>query len=64
MRPYPGEVGRALHEIGGVYPDRTLDGMRSRTRTMMTLGTFLSLPAVVDGALSIGSTDGNVYALG
>lgn len=50
-------------QTGGMYPDRTLDGMMIGMRTMMTLGSFLSSPTVVDGVLYVGSTDGNVYAI-
>lgn len=47
----------------GMYPDRTLDGLMIGLRTMMTLGSMLSSPVVVDGVVYIGSTDGHVYAL-
>ena len=48
---------------GGMYPDRTLDGMMIGMRTMMTLGSVLSSPTVVGGVVFFGSTDGNVYAV-
>ena len=46
-----------------MYPDRTLDGMMIGMRTMMTLGSVLSSPSVVDGVVYFGSTDGQVYAV-
>jgi outer membrane protein assembly factor BamB len=46
-----------------MYPDRTLDGMVIGMRTMMTLGSVLSSPVVVDGVVYFGSTDGNLYAV-
>lgn len=47
----------------GMYPDRTLDGMMIGMRTMMTLGSVLSSPAVADGVVYFGSTDGQLYAV-
>jgi outer membrane protein assembly factor BamB len=58
---YTDENGRLRTNL--MYPDRTLDGMVIGLRTMFTLGSILSSPAVVDGVLYVGSTDGNVYAL-
>jgi outer membrane protein assembly factor BamB len=46
-----------------MYPDRTLDGMMIGMRTMFTVGSVLSSPAIANGVLYVGSTDGNVYAL-
>jgi len=46
-----------------MYPDRTLDGMMVGMRTMMTLGSVLSSPVVVDGVVYFGSTDGHLYAV-
>ena len=46
-----------------MYPDRTLDGMVIGMRTMMTLGSVLSSPVVVDGVVYFGSTDGHLYAV-
>lgn len=48
---------------GGMYPDRTLDGMMIGMRTMMTVGSILSSPTIVDGVLYVGSTDGQLYAI-
>lgn len=48
---------------GRMYPDRTLDGMMIGMRTMFTVGSILSSPAIVDGVLYVGSADGNLYAL-
>ena len=47
----------------GMYPDRTLDGMMIGMRTMMTVGSVLSSPVLVDGVLYVGSTDGQLYAI-
>jgi outer membrane protein assembly factor BamB len=46
-----------------MYPDRTLDGMMIGMRTMMTLGSVLSSPVIVDGVVYFGSTDGHLYAV-
>lgn len=46
-----------------MYPDGTLDGMMIGMRTMMTLGSVLSSPVVVDGVVYFGSTDGHLYAV-
>ncbi len=58
---YTDENGRIKTQL--LYPDRTLDGMMIGMRTMMTLGSVLSGPAVVDGIVYFGSTDGQVYAV-
>jgi len=50
-------------QTGGMYPDRTLDGMMIGIRTMFTVGSILSSPTIADGVLYVGSTDGHVYAL-
>ena len=55
------EAGRMRTQ--GMYPDRTLDGMMIGMRTMMTLGSVLSSPVVVEGVVYFGSTDGNLYAV-
>jgi outer membrane protein assembly factor BamB len=55
------EAGRMRTQ--GMYPDRTLDGMMIGMRTMMTLGSVLSSPVVVDGVVYFGSTDGHLYAV-
>ena len=46
-----------------LYPDSTLEGMIIGLDRMFSLGSVLSSPAVVDGVLYFGSTDGNVYAI-
>jgi outer membrane protein assembly factor BamB len=46
-----------------LYPDRTLDGLILGVRTMMTLGSVLSSPVIVDGVAYFGSTDGHLYAV-
>jgi outer membrane protein assembly factor BamB len=58
---YTDENGRLRTNL--MYPDRTLDGMMIGMRTMQTLGSILSSPAVVDGVLYVGSTDGYLYAI-
>ncbi len=50
-------------QTGGMYPDRTLDGMMIGMRTMMTVGSVLSSPTIADGVLYVGSTDGQLYAI-
>lgn len=50
-------------QSGRMFPDRTLDGMVMGVRTMFTVGSILSSPAIVDGVLFVGSTDGTVYAI-
>lgn len=46
-----------------LYPDSTLDRMIIGLDRMFSLGSVLSSPAVADGILYFGSTDGNVYAV-
>jgi outer membrane protein assembly factor BamB len=46
-----------------LYTDVTLDAMIIGLDRMFSLGSILSSPAVVDGVLYVGSTDGNLYAL-
>jgi len=58
---YTGDDGRLRTNL--MYPDRTLDGMMIGMRTMMTLGSVLSSPVVVDGVVYFGSTDGHLYAV-
>lgn len=58
---YTDENGRLRTNL--MYPDRTLDGMMIGMRTMMTLGSVLSSPVVVDGVVYFGSTDGHLYAV-
>ena len=58
---YTDETGRMRADR--MYPDRTLDGMMIGMRTMMTLGSVLSSPVVVDGVVYFGSTDGHLYAV-
>jgi outer membrane protein assembly factor BamB len=48
---------------GTVYPDSTLDGIIIGLDRMFSLGSILSSPAVSEGVLFVGSTDGHVYAL-
>ncbi|MFN7958592.1 MAG: PQQ-binding-like beta-propeller repeat protein [Holophagaceae bacterium] len=50
-------IGSAL------YPDGTLDGMVIGLDRMFSLGSILSSPAVADGLVYVGSTDGTIYAL-
>ncbi len=50
-------------KTGEMYPSRTLVGMMVGLHTMFTLGSILSSPAVADGVLYVGSTDGHLYAL-
>lgn len=50
-------IGAAL------YPDATLDGMVIGLDRMFSLGSILSSPAVADGMVFVGSTDGCIYAL-
>ncbi len=58
---YTDAKGRMRSDL--MYPDGTLDGMMIGMRTMMTLGSVLSSPVVVDGVVYFGSTDGHVYAV-
>ena len=57
---YMDENGRMR---GNMYPDNTLDGMMVGMRNMMTMGSVLSSPVVVDGVVYFGSTDGHLYAV-
>jgi outer membrane protein assembly factor BamB len=55
--------GNGKMKSGALYPDFTLDGMIIGIDRMFSLGSILSSPAVSDGTLYVGSTDGNLYAL-
>lgn len=46
-----------------MYTERTLDGMISGLRTMMSLGTVYSSPVVHDGVVYFGNTDGNLHGV-
>jgi outer membrane protein assembly factor BamB len=46
-----------------IYPDRTLDGIIVGLSRIHSTGSILSSPAIVDGVLYVGSTDGYMYAL-
>ena len=46
-----------------MYPDRTLDGLMTGMRTMMTLGSVLSSPVVADGVVYFDRSDGQLYAV-
>ena len=46
-----------------LYSEPTLEGMIVGLNRMFSLGSILSSPAVADGVLYVGSTDGTVYAL-
>jgi outer membrane protein assembly factor BamB len=48
---------------GNVYPDSTLDGLIVGLERMFSLGSVMSSPAIADGVLYVGSTDGYLYAL-
>lgn len=61
LAPWTDSTGR--FQSGRMYPDRTLDGMVIGMRTMFTVGSFLSSPAIVDGVLYVGSSDGRLYAI-
>jgi outer membrane protein assembly factor BamB len=37
--------------------------MVSGVQKMMAVGTILSSPAIANGTIYVGSTDGNIYAL-
>ena len=39
------------------------DDMVSGVQKMMTVGAILSSPAIANGTIYVGSTDGNIYAL-
>ena len=45
------------------FSDFFYDDMVSGVQKMMSVGAILSSPVVVDGAIYVGSADGNVYAL-
>jgi outer membrane protein assembly factor BamB len=48
---------------GTVYADSMLDGIIIGLDRMFSLGSIVSSPAVSEGVLFVGSTDGHVYAL-
>lgn len=46
-----------------VFTENTYSGMLQSMNRLYSLGSILSSPAVADGIIYFGSTDGNVYAL-
>lgn len=46
-----------------LYPEATLDGMIVGLHRMFSLGSILASPALAEGVLFVGSTDGRVYAI-
>ncbi len=58
---YIDDQGRIRTSI--MYTERTLDGIVSGFRTMMTLGSVFSSPVVHEGVVYFGSTDGHLYAV-
>ena len=46
-----------------VYFENTLDGIISGMERTMSLGSIAASPAIVNGTLYVGSTDGTMYAL-
>jgi|SRR5579884_33192 len=46
-----------------IYPDGTLDGIIVGLSRLYSLGSIVGSPAIVDGVLFVGSTDGTLYAL-
>jgi hypothetical protein len=46
-----------------LVPTGFYDEMVSGVHTILTMGTILSSPVVVDNVIYVGSTDGNLYAL-
>jgi eukaryotic-like serine/threonine-protein kinase len=55
--------GHGKRDPARIYPDRTLDGIIVGLSRIHAAGSILSSPAVVDGVLYVGSTDGYLYAL-
>ncbi|MBK8002795.1 MAG: PQQ-binding-like beta-propeller repeat protein [Gemmatimonadetes bacterium] len=61
LAPWVDDSG--VFRSGRMFPDRTLDGMMVGLRTTFSVGSVLSSPAIADGVLYVGSTDGTLYAL-
>jgi outer membrane protein assembly factor BamB len=58
---YLDDKGAMKYEL--IYPDFTLDGMILGLERTFSMGSVLSSPAVADGVIYFGSTDGGLYAL-
>jgi outer membrane protein assembly factor BamB len=46
-----------------IVPEGFYDDMVSGVNKILTVGTFLSSPVIVNNTIYVGSTDGNLYAL-
>lgn len=51
-------------DLGGFYPDPTLDGIIIGLDRIYRLGSIVGAPAIANGTLYIGSAEGTLYALG
>jgi outer membrane protein assembly factor BamB len=51
-------------DLNGLYPDGTFEGTVVGLDRIYALGSIVGSPAIADGVLFIGSTDGTLYALG
>jgi outer membrane protein assembly factor BamB len=54
---------KGVPKYDAVFDDFFYDDMVSGVQKMMSVGAVLSSPAIVDGTVYVGSTDGNIYAL-
>ncbi len=50
-------------DLKTLYPDRTFEGAVAGLDRIFSLGSIVGSPAIADGVLYIGSTDGNLYAV-
>lgn len=61
---------RAVHldkhgnlDLGTFYASNTLDGINAGIEKIFTLGSIVGSPAIADGTIYVGSTDGTLYAI-
>lgn len=57
------EDARGDLNLAALYPDGTLDGIIVGLSRIYALGSIVSSPAIADGVLFVGSTDGTLYAI-
>ena len=56
-------IDKEGHVSNAIYTEMTLDGAVVGLDKMYSLGSIMSSPAIVNGILYVGSTDGYVYAV-
>jgi hypothetical protein len=55
---------KGLLDLEPFYANNTLQGIMAGLDRIYALGSIVGSPAIADGTLYVGSTDGTLYALG